>query len=50
MTSYMSDSPRERLGYSLEYDTDEPRPVAERRVYEIVREAHEAALLMEARQ
>lgn len=31
----------------LEYDAGETRPVAERRAYELVREAHEAALLME---
>jgi hypothetical protein len=30
----------------LEYDAGEPRPVAERRAYEIVRTAREAALLM----
>lgn len=30
----------------LEYDAGETRPVAERRAYEIVREAHQAELLM----
>jgi hypothetical protein len=35
----------------IEYDGGEPRPVAERQAYEIVRTAHAAALLMaEAKQ